>query len=336
MDKKITMTELARLANVDVSTVSRALSGSSLVREGTRRRIVELAEAVGYSINVSASNLRRQSSGAIGMVIPLTPDSDQTISDPFFLEMVGSVSQAASDHDYDLIISLPRLADQVSERRLLRSNRADGLIVIGQADRNARLNALAEITDRFVVWGARLDGASYTTVGSDNTFGGSLAGRHLIAGGCREILFVGDPALPEVQQRYRGLINAHAEAGLAWNENRVVRVNFGGRTAFEAVRSALETAPGIDGIFAASDLLAIAAIHAVQAQGRSIPDDVRVVGYDNIGQAAMTTPTLTTISQNIAQGGEMMVDLLLRKIAGEAVESAFTPTELIVRESAPG
>ena len=105
---KITMAELARLANVDVSTVSRALNDSPLVKQETKSDILKIAAETGYAVNASARNLRRQSSEAIGIVIPLRPESGQTISDPFFLEMVGAVSQAASERGYDLIISVPK------------------------------------------------------------------------------------------------------------------------------------------------------------------------------------------------------------------------------------
>ncbi len=137
--QKITMAELARRAKVDVSTVSRALNDSPLVKEDTKAEILKIAAEVGYAVNASARNLRRQSSEAIGMVIPLRPESGQTISDPFFLEMVGAVSQAASERGYDLIISVPKADEQIAEKRLLSTGKADGLIIIGQAGRSNRL-----------------------------------------------------------------------------------------------------------------------------------------------------------------------------------------------------
>ncbi|HCE20961.1 MAG TPA: LacI family transcriptional regulator, partial [Hyphomonas sp.] len=132
------MAELAKLAEVDVSTVSRALNDSPLVKEKTKRLILDIAAETGYAVNASARNLRRQSSEAIGIVIPLRPESGQTISDPFYLEMVGAVSQAASRNGYDLIVSIPREDETIAERRLLQTGKADGLIVIGQAGMSQR------------------------------------------------------------------------------------------------------------------------------------------------------------------------------------------------------
>jgi len=333
MAKKITMAELARLAEVDVSTVSRALNDSPLVKPHTKEAILKIADDIGYTVNVAARNLRKQSSEAIGIVIPLAHGSEQTISDPFFLEMVGSVSHAASKHGYDLIVSVPQDEMQIAERRLLRSGRADGLIVIGQAGRTERLDAMNANNANIVVWGGADKTPKYTLVGSDNVKGGRMATSHLLSLGRERMLFLGDVELPEVALRYDGYKRAHAEAGIAHDPTLILKLNFGGQSAFDAVAKFIDDGQSFDGIFAASDVLAMAAIHALQSRGKTVPIDVSVVGYDNIGQANMSTPPLTTIDQNIAQGGQIMVDLLLAKINGKPVKSEFTATELVVRGS---
>lgn len=333
---KITMAELARLANVDVSTVSRALNNSPLVKQETKSDILKIAAETGYAVNASARNLRRQSSEAIGIVIPLRPESGQTISDPFFLEMVGAVSQAASERGYDLIISVPKDDEKIAEQRLLQTGKADGLIVIGQAGRSNRLKALGPLTKKVVVWGGLADPVNYTLVGSDNREGGRLAAEHLLSIGKSRILFLGPNDLPEVTLRIEGLQAAYEARGLKHDPALMLDVEFGSASVFKDVSAFVETGPNFDAIFAASDVLAMAAIMAVQAKGLSVPRDVAIVGYDNIGQASLTTPTLTTVDQNISKGGEMLVDLLLRKLAGEDVNSQLTPTRLIVRGSTRG
>ena len=336
MNKKMTMAELARLANVDVSTVSRALNDSPLVKSHTKEAILKIADEIGYTVNIAARNLRKQSSEAIGIVIPLAPGSEQTISDPFFLEMVGSVSHAASQNGYDLIVSVPQDEMQIAERRLLRSGRADGLIVIGQAGRTERLNVMSASNSNIVVWGGAHGEQNYTLVGSDNVKGGQLATSHLLSIGRKNILFLGDVSLPEVALRYEGYVKAHNDAGMVYNPDYILKLNFGGQSAFKAILKFIDEGFVFDGVFAASDVLAMAAIHALQSRGKSIPEDVSIVGYDNIGQAQLSTPPLTTINQNITQGGAMMVDLLLAKIAGKPAPSKFTDTELIVRKSCGG
>ncbi len=334
--RKMTMAELAKLADVDVSTVSRALNDSPLVKEETKRLILNIAAETGYAVNASARNLRRQSSEAIGMVIPVRPESGQTIADPFYLEMVGAVSQAASEKGYDLIVSIPRDDETIAERRLLQTGKADGLIVIGQAGMAGKLDEIGPLARKVVVWGGRAGDMNYTLVGSDNVEGGRLAADHLLSLGRRQILFLGPVNLPEVMLRHQGFLKAHTEHDHDWNENLILEVEFGAKNAFEGVLQLLESGKKFDAIFAASDVLAMSALLALNARGVRVPEDIAVVGYDNIAQAGMATPSLTTIDQNIAQGGRLMVEKLLAQLAGESVESEVTPTRLIVRGSSGG
>lgn len=331
--KKITMGELARLAGVDISTVSRALNGSPLVKANTREQILKIANETGYVINASARNLRRQSSQTIGIVIPMELASGQQMSDPFFLEMVGAVSIAAAKRNYDLIVNIPQDPTQIAERRLLQTGRADGLIVIGQAGRSKRLKAIGPLAQNVVVWGGQVEDTNYTLVGSDNVEGGRLAVQHLFDQGRRRVLFLGDINLPEVKLRYDGLAKVYQANGLSHDPELLLKASFGNHDTFRLIVDYIDQNESFDAIFAASDVLAMAAIHALKSKRLTIPEDVAVVGYDNIGQSSMMTPSLTTIDQNISLGGEMMVELLLAKLDGKEVQSQLTPTKLVIRNS---
>lgn len=333
-----TMSDLARLANVNVSTVSRALNDSPLVKPETKREILRIAEDIGYSVNVAARNLRRQSSETLALVIPIRPDSGETISDPFFLEMVGAVSMAASERGYDLLVSTPRDETTIAERRLLQTGRADGLIIIGQAGRENRLQSIGALESRIVVWGGRQAGTDYTLVGSDNRLGGQLATEHLLSLGRRRILFVGDRDLPEIALRYEGYRQAHGNAGVAISPDLYAQIGFGHavKDTVPTLGALLQGGLRIDGVFAASDALAIASIDALKQTGLDVPGDVSVVGYDDIAQAALSRPALTTISQSIAQGGRLLVESLIRKLDGELVGPQTTETKLIIRDSCGG
>lgn len=327
------MADLARMAGVDVSTVSRALSDSPRVKPETRQQILTLADEIGYEVNAAARNLRKRSTRTIGIVVPIDPALGQTISDPFYLKMVGAVTGAAAARDYDLLLTVPRSDGRVAEQRLLRAGKVDGLIVIGQAGRADRLNELASVTDKLVVWGGALGGARYTVVGSDNEGGGYTMTRHLLGLGRKRVLFVGDTALPEVALRYDGLRRAHDDIGVAHDTELVLPLGFGASTV--AGRTAALIASGVrfDAVFGASDVLALGAMKAIQEAGLAVPGDVAVGGYDNVADAVHASPSLTTISQDIEEGGALMVDLLLRKLDGERVESVTTRTDLIVRAS---
>jgi DNA-binding LacI/PurR family transcriptional regulator len=332
---RMTMSGLAKLSGVDISTVSRALNDSPLVNDKTKDHILKLATETGYAINARARNLRKQSSQTLGIVIPVYPGSQQNLSDPFFLEMIAAVSQAAAKFDYDLIINLPNSPSEIAERRLLLSGKADGLIIIGQAGRIERLRSLGDAADRVVVWGGMIDAADYTLVGSDNFEGGRLVGQHLKDIGRQRVVFLGDIDLPEVELRYNGLMSVWNGEG-ADQSVMHVRSSFDGHEAYRQTLALCESAHSFDAIFAASDVLAIAAIHAVQSKGLRVPEDVAVVGYDNIGQAAMISPGLTTIDQNIKLGGEILVNTLIDKIAGNPVSATLTPTKLVIRGSTVG
>lgn len=337
-NKKTTMSELARLAGVNVSTVSRALSDSPLVKPETKKQVRQLAEELGYVVNVSARNLRKQSAETLGIVVPLTSGAGESISEPFYLEMVGAVCTACAEHDYDLIIHIPHGDHPVSERRLIQTGRADGLIVIGQAGRTSHLNDLGDIKSRFIVWGAAVEGANYTLVGSDNIAGGRMAGDHLLELGRRRILFLGDTDLPEVAFRYEGLCQALQAKSLTPDSDLFMKVSFG-RQAISLCRKLVtlhEQGLRYDAIFAASDSLAIFAMDALRSIGLRIPDDVAIVGYDNIGRAELAHPPLTTIDQHISEAGTLMVDMLLAKLSGEEVQSKMIATSLVVRESTIG
>jgi DNA-binding LacI/PurR family transcriptional regulator len=331
--RKIQMIDIARMAGVSTSTVSRALNGSSLTNDETKKRIIELARSLNYTINQSAKNLRMGDNRTIGVVIPYDRQIRQHISDPFFLGMLGSLADALTDSNYDLLLSRVE-ADHLDDMAALYdSGRARAIMVIGQWGHHDQLNELAKRNVPMVVWGAQMPRQLYCSVGSDNFSGGKLATEHLLKIGRRRIAFMGNVELPEAEQRYNGYLQAHLEAGVSVDPKLYLPSPFTPEEAQGVMRQFLTSGTPMDAVVAASDLIAINAMGVLMGAGISIPQDVSVVGYDDVDMASHSFPPLTTIRQPLDLAGKAMMDCLQDILDGKPVESKVLPTSLVLRES---
>jgi DNA-binding LacI/PurR family transcriptional regulator len=333
--KRVQMADIARLAGVSVSTVSRALAGNPQINAETRERVTELARSLNYTINVGAQNLRLQKNQTIAVVVPYDARARQHISDPFFLALVGALADALTDRGYDMLLSRVDAEALNSAAALVEGGKAIGLVIVGQWRHEDQLAELAARRLPLVVWGGLMPHQRYCSVGGDNVMGGLIATRHLLQSGCRRVLFAGDPGLPEVHLRREGWRQAHHEAGLLPDPALEWVLPFeaiGARARFDE-----RCAAGVDfdGIMACSDLIAVQAVQALRAVGRSVPGDVAVVGYDDMPLATYTDPALTSVHQPVLMAGEELVEALLAMLAGEQVAPRTLPVHLVVRASAP-
>ena len=328
-----TIVDLAELAGVSAGTVSRALANSPLISTKTRARIQQLAKDHAFRPNVMAQNFRSRRTGAIGVLIPLGHEVDQSISDPFFITMLGYLADELSARGYDLLLSriIPQGPDWLDIA--IGSGRTDGVILIGQSTQAEVIDRVAKCYTPMVVWGARLPGQVHCSVGSDNRKGGALATRHLIERGCRRIAFFGDPLAPEIAERYEGARMAMREAGLA-DDLELLPVHLMADVAHDAILSWLRDRPHApDGIVAASDVIAMSALRACAELGYSVPEQMKIVGYESLSFAAHTNPPLTSISQDVSHGARHLVDLLFRRMDGECTPSVVLEPQLVVRQS---
>jgi DNA-binding LacI/PurR family transcriptional regulator len=333
MSSRTRLEDLAAIAGVSIATVSRALNNSPAVNDETKRRVWKIAREQNYHFRPSMPALLSGAAATIAIVVPTPSGRPTLISDPFVQELIGGIGEAARDSGCDVVIShlSPKSQDDLSS--MMTSNRADGVIFLGQTFLHERFNHLAESESRFIVWGGELPGQKYCSIGSDNVRGGTRAASHLLNLGRRRIAFFGDTDAPEVLQRYEGYVEAHRRAGLAVDPELTVPSNFEIESAEAAVGTLLERNILFDGVFAASDLIALGAMRRLLKGGVSIPDDVSVVGYDNLRLSAYSHPSLTTVSQDMSKAGRMMVSKLLASTETGTIRSERLPTELIVRES---
>lgn len=329
----LTMKDMAALAGVSESTVSRALADHPSIAAKTRERIQALSAKHGYTINPVARSLRSRQTRTLAVVIPLFHDQAQHLSDPFFSLILGHLADAAATRGYDMLLSKVVDRDRSWVGRAVETRRADAVIVIGQSFAHEAINEAAGQGAPVVAWGAKIDGSAYATVGSDNRMGGELAAAHLLDSGRRRLAFLGNRRLLEISQRFEGFVAAHERRGLAWDPSLVVDARFEPEEARRDTLPLVHRAPHLDGVVAASDLIAISMIQLLNEAGRATPEQVGVVGFDDTPVAAHTSPPLTTIRQDIHGGAEALVDLAIRLASGEPVESIERPVELIVRRS---
>jgi DNA-binding LacI/PurR family transcriptional regulator len=337
MHEKPTSFDIAFLAGVSQPTVSRALRGSPVVSLETRKRIEEIARQLNYRVDKNASNLRSQHSNTLALLLFEDPTPDDSQINPFFLSMLGSLTRASARKGYDLLISFQQLSSDFCQD-YEDSRKADGIILLGYGDYEEyrpRLDKLVEQGTHFVRWGPVLNDEPGVSIGSDNAQGGFDVTRHLLAQGRRKVGFLGTATShsPEFFDRYRGYERAMMEAQVPTSSALQVDAINLEESGFNAVNELRARGVEFDAIVAASDLIAIGALRALQDAGIEIPRQVAVVGFDDIPAASLTNPPLTTVMQDIRRAGELLVETLLRQIAGEAASNSVIPTRLVVRKS---
>ncbi len=330
----ITMDDIARLARVSKPTVSRALSGSPLVRPETREHVLAVARQYGYAVNRNAQKLRHKRTNTICVSIDYGSFRKNHITDPFIFDLLAGVSEALGELDQDILLCSPKHNGFDFLQQVYLSRGADGFIFLGQGHRENLLQQFSSSTAPFIVWGAKKKNNRYCVVGSDNYRGGMLAGNYLLGKNRRQILFVGDISHPEIGFRRRGLEDSVARCPEPVTVDVLVLNSFSFESALASANHYLSRATGTpDGVFAYSDTAAMAFIYAFQKAGFAVPGDVSVVGYNDLSSAAFFHPAITTIRQDTYLAGELLVKKLMRLVDQKKTVSGFIPTELIVRET---
>ncbi len=334
MKHKPTSFDIAHLAGVSQSTVSRALNDSPLVNIATRQKVQEIARELNYQVDKNASNLRRQRSSTIALLLFEDPTSDDSLVNPFFLAMLGSITKACAAKGYDLLVSFQNL-DNNWQAEYEDSHKADGLILLGYGDYRSyagKLSQLHQHNTHVMRWGAPVEQWPGISIGCDNFSGGQSVTRHLLSHDYRSFAFIGDigDKAPEVQSRYDGFLSALDKHHTHHQYDAISSEEAG----IEAAKHLLETTSALpDAIVCAADIIAVGVLQQLKEAGIRVPEDVAVVGFDNIQLAAFTTPGLTTVQQNTAQAGEKLVENLLLAIDGHPTDDHLLPTNLVVRQS---
>ncbi|MEM9056407.1 MAG: LacI family DNA-binding transcriptional regulator [Pseudomonadota bacterium] len=341
MPTRPTSRDIAEAAGVSQATVSRALRNSALVRPETRKRIMRIARQMNYRVNRQAAGLRSQQSRTLALLLfDEGPASDASMINPFFLSMLSSITRAAAGVGYDVLVSFQQLSNHW-HARYEGSHTADGIILLGYGDYlsyREKLEALVDAQAHFIIWGPIMADQPGHSLGCDNLNGARQAAAHLLSRGRRRVAFLGEASerFPEFRLRHAGYAQVLAEAGLGADPALCIDAESQEDSGYRAAEELLRSGRDFDAVFAASDLIAIGAMRALKEAGRAVPQDVAVVGFDDISAAAYVVPRLTTIRQDTSLAGSRLVENLVALIEGETVESSLLEPELIVRESCGG
>lgn len=332
--------DIAQLAGVSQSTVSRAMRADPSVSPYTRERVLQIARQLNYHVDKNASNLRRRQAGTLALLFFEDPTADDSAINPFFHSMLGSIIRASSAHGYDLLVSFQ---DPVRDwhAHYEDSHKADGIILLGYGDyviHSGRLQPLIERGTHLVRWGPVLADGPGVSIGCDNRLGGQLATGHLLRLGRRKIAFLGDvaPSSPEMLERYDGYRSTLALAHVHADPQLQVGAVSTEASGYAAMQTLLERRVPFDAVFGGSDLIAIGAMAALASSGRRVPEDVAVVGFDGIPMGAFTRPALTSVAQDTQRAGALLVQTLIELISGQPTPCVTLPPRLIVRGSCGG
>lgn len=330
----LTLDDIAKLAGVSRSTVSRVINDHPNVSEKARARVLNVISKTGFLPNMAARSLASQRSYILGLVIPRSTHTFFT--DPYFPRLTEGIAQACNSHGYTLSLFLFHTLEDEQKLfpRLCRRGLVDGTIIQSTDGADDMFQQLSQSDVPFVVAGRppHIEGASYVDV--DNVNGAYTAARHLALLGYKRIGYVAAPYNTTTgMDRLEGYKKALQESGLPFDPTLAAESDFTERGGYYSAQKLLHQRP--DALFVASDTMAIGAMRAIREAGLRVPHDIAVVGFDDLPPASQSTPALTTIRQPIRRLGVKLVETLLDIIDNGPLppRRVIFGTELIIRDS---
>jgi LacI family transcriptional regulator len=331
----VTIKDIAKEANVSVTTVSRALNGYSDVSEETRKRIIEVAKRLNYSPNSIARSLVMKKSQTIGLLVSNL--SREGTKDNFTYEVLCGINEAVSQSDYDLIVFNTTSAKQSEKTytQLCRERRVDGVIIMGIKTNDPYLQEVVESDIPCVLIDIPIQSKTVGYVTTDNIKGAKEAVNYLLSLNHRKIGMInGHNEAFVSQQRLHGYKEALQEACLPFDSSYVENGEYTEEGAYKATVRLLSKHPEITALFCASDLMALGAMQAAKDLGKQLPDELSVIGYDDILLSSYVTPSLSTIRQDKFRIGEEAARMLIGMLEEETSHYVkLLDTQLIIRES---
>jgi len=332
---KNTIKDVAKVANVSITTVSRVSNGSKGVSVKTRRRVLNAIKELGYSPSAMASGLKTSLSKSIGIAVP------DTIGD-FYGEVINGIESAATENEYNVVISLNHhiIKEELAAVNFFKAKKVDGAILVTTSGDDDYVRSLIDEGYNIVLLDRDPHGLKVDTVKIDNFRGGYIATEYLLNLGHSNILFIeGVSYIDSSKERFNGYKRALKDNKIKFNPDFILNGDFLVNSGYLSVKKYLEEhGLNFTAIFAANDQMAIGAIKALNDKGISVPDEVSVVGFDDSYISPYVIPSLTTIKQRREEMGKIATELLLDRISyrdtkGKTPRQIIIPVELVERKS---
>ncbi|WEM44563.1 LacI family DNA-binding transcriptional regulator (plasmid) [Photobacterium sp. DA100] len=325
---KITIKDVAKKANVSISTVSYAINGSERISEETRDRVLKVANEMNYVANSNAKLLKQKKTKAIGLFF-------NSWFGPVYSELVRGIEQIVHQQGYDLVACSSYGDENSTAYKYLRDNMVDGAIVLTNSLDDEFLKATASKDLPLVVLDREISAPHIYNILIDNFGGAFSATKALIAAGCKDVHFFGGPEdAYDNQKRLEGYIAALGYYKIGFDSNLLISSDFTEKTAYQQMKDMLASGKTPSAIFSANDEMAIGIIRAANEYGINIPEEMKVVGFDNIRLAELIMPGLTTVSHQKHEMGQIAAETLFEAMNGKEPEDLrMLPTKMITRDT---
>ena len=334
MAERLTLEKIGEMAGVSRATVSRVVNEHPGVRPHVRERVLEVIRETGYQPNLAARSLASSRMGLIGLVIPTAIQS--LFTDPYYPRLMQGMTQVCNLNDYTMSLFLLHSENEEEKLypRVVNRGYLDG-VILASFDKSDPLIARLENSQMpFVMIGRPDDASKASYVDTNNETGAYTAVAHLIRRGRKRIATItGRLDMSSGQDRLTGYKNALTERGFPIDKNLIVNGDFSEIEAYNAMLQLLPHKP--DAVFVASDGMAIGALRALRTANIAIPDEIAIVGFDDLPPAATSVPPLTTVRQPVRRMGALAAETLLDIIEDgpEPPRRIILPTELVIRQT---